>query len=275
MALTTISYLKLLKQAKNGTLAILVIFISITVQAQPVDTLPGHDSIVSLSHQYETLNKDFVISSLKDGFRTVQKPLRWQKKDWLKFSAVMGTVGATMLFDKKIKSLALHHQNSFSNSVAGIAEPIGSHYGLFVFPLVYATGLASGNKHIQSIGLRGSKAMAISSAICLASKNIIRRSRPDASETPFNYALPFSKYRYSSTPSAHTSIAFTMATVLAQEFPHEKWLAPVAYSVASLTGISRIYHNRHWASDVVLGAALGYFTTKAVYAIERKKHRKR
>ncbi|HMR84678.1 MAG TPA: phosphatase PAP2 family protein, partial [Niabella sp.] len=86
---------------------------------------------------------------------------------------------------------------------------------------------------------------------------------------------PFSKHQYSSMPSAHTSIAFTMATVLVQEFPQEKWLAPVAYSVASLTGISRIYHNRHWASDVVLGAALGYFTTKAVYAIERKKHRKR
>lgn len=273
MSLSIPSYLKLLKQAKGSTLTILLILVGITAQARPeaTDTLPVNDSSI---RQYEKLNKDFIVSSLQDGLYTVQRPLRWQKKDWLKFSTLIGTVGATMIFDKKIKNIALHNQNDFSNSVAGIAGTAGSNYGLFVFPLVYATGLASGNKHIESIGLRGSKAMAISSAICLASKNIIRRSRPNASETPFNYALPFSKYQYSSTPSAHTSIAFTMATVLVQEFPHEKWLAPVAYSVASLTGISRIYHNRHWASDVVLGAALGYFVTQTVYAIERKKYRK-
>ncbi|GAB3416040.1 phosphatase PAP2 family protein [Niabella aquatica] len=233
------------------------------------------DSLLHISKQYEKLNKDFVISSFKDGIRTVEKPLHWQQKDWLKFSVIMGTVGAAMIFDKKIQSIALHNQNNFSYGIAGIAGPVGSNYSLLVFPLVYATGLASGNKHIESIGLRGSKAMAISSAICFVSKNIIRRSRPDASETPFNYALPFGKHRYTSMPSAHTSIAFTIATVLVQEFPHEKWLAPVAYSLASLTGVSRIYHNRHWASDVILGAALGYFVTRTVYAIERKKYRKR
>ncbi|HMR82692.1 MAG TPA: hypothetical protein PKE30_06160, partial [Niabella sp.] len=156
----------MLKQTKKSLIVLLVFFAGTTAQARsgPTDTLPASDSIVPLSQQYEKLNKDFVISSFKDGISIVQKPLRWQKKDWLKFSAVMGTVGATMIFDKKIKSVALHNQNNFSNSIAGIAEPIGSHYGLFVFPLVYATGMASGNKHIQSIGLRGSKAMAISSA---------------------------------------------------------------------------------------------------------------
>ena len=33
---------------------------------------------------------------------------------------------------------------------------------------------------------------------------------------------------------------------------------------AFLTGISRIYHDKHWSSDVFLGAAIGYFTARFV-----------
>ncbi|ULT39427.1 phosphatase PAP2 family protein [Niabella defluvii] len=88
-----------------------------------------------------------------------------------------------------------------------------------MFPAIYATGVVIKNTHVESIGLRGGKAMAISSVICFAGKNIIRRQRPDASATPFHYALPFSKAKYNSFPSAHSSIAFTLAAAFALEFP--------------------------------------------------------
>src|SRR5450759_3446218 len=32
------------------------------------------------------------------------------------------------------------------------------------------------------------------------------------------------------------------------------------YGGATLVGLSRMYHNNHWASDVVLGAAIGTFS---------------
>jgi membrane-associated phospholipid phosphatase len=38
-----------------------------------------------------------------------------------------------------------------------------------------------------------------------------------------------------------------------------------AYSLATLTGISRIYDNKHWASDVFLGAALGYTMAELIW----------
>ena len=32
------------------------------------------------------------------------------------------------------------------------------------------------------------------------------------------------------------------------------------YGGATLVGLSRMYHNKHWASDVALGAAIGTFS---------------
>jgi membrane-associated phospholipid phosphatase len=32
------------------------------------------------------------------------------------------------------------------------------------------------------------------------------------------------------------------------------------YGGATLVGLSRMYHNKHWASDVALGAAVGTFS---------------
>jgi len=58
-----------------------------------------------------------------------------------------------------------------------------------------------------------------------------------------------------SLPSGHASTSFATATVLQN---HYGWkLGLPAYIVATYSGVSRIYDNQHWASDVVLGAAVG------------------
>ena len=41
-------------------------------------------------------------------------------------------------------------------------------------------------------------------------------------------------------------------------------MPPIAYGLATLTGLSRIYGNSHWASDAFFGAALGYFVGRTV-----------
>ncbi len=38
----------------------------------------------------------------------------------------------------------------------------------------------------------------------------------------------------------------------------------IAYTAATLVGISRITENAHWATDVLAGAALGYVTGRQV-----------
>jgi membrane-associated phospholipid phosphatase len=57
-------------------------------------------------------------------------------------------------------------------------------------------------------------------------------------------------------PSLHTASSFAMASVLASS--SESVPAKLLYySAATFVGFSRMYKNKHWASDVVFGAALG------------------
>lgn len=71
-----------------------------------------------------------------------------------------------------------------------------------------------------------------------------------------------------SFPSAHTSQAFTTATVLYEEFKDSSpLLAYSGFAVAGATGAMRMMNNAHWFSDVLVGAGIGIVVTKAVYAL--------
>jgi membrane-associated phospholipid phosphatase len=57
-------------------------------------------------------------------------------------------------------------------------------------------------------------------------------------------------------------------------YKDKKWAPPLAYSLATIVGLSRIYNNAHWASDVLAGAAIGFITAKAMtslYTLANKK----
>ena len=71
-----------------------------------------------------------------------------------------------------------------------------------------------------------------------------------------------------SFPSGHTATAFAGAEFLWQEYKDESiWYGISGYVVASGTGFLRIYNNRHWLSDVSMGAGIGILSTKIAYWI--------
>lgn len=85
------------------------------------------------------------------------------------------------------------------------------------------------------------------------------------------FKLGFAKERpdhsaKNSFPSGHTFTAFVGAEIIRREYGEEHpWLAVVAYGVATLVGVMRVYNNRHWAGDVLAGAGLGILSTTLVY----------
>lgn len=86
-----------------------------------------------------------------------------------------------------------------------------------------------------------------------AIKKTAKVQRPDKSD-------------FNSFPSGHTATAFAGAEFLWQEYKDVSvWYGISGYIVATGTGIFRIYNDKHWLTDVAMGAGLGILSTKAAY----------
>lgn len=96
--------------------------------------------------------------------------------------------------------------------------------------------------------------------ITISLKNITKEQRPN-------------EWEHYSFPSGHTSNAFVMATVLHHEFiDSSPWLAYSGYLFATTTGVLRVLNNKHWVSDVLVGAGIGIMVTDLVYRLEPLKN---
>ena len=101
----------------------------------------------------------------------------------------------------------------------------------------------------------------INAAFTEVMKHTIKEVRPDRSAN-------------NSFPSRHTSWAYTASTVLSNElYRYSPWWSMGAHAVASAVGTQRILAKRHWASDVISGAATGIISTELAYFISRKIYR--
>ena len=112
----------------------------------------------------------------------------------------------------------------------------------------YAVGGFSHNREVRSLGGDLIAAQADSGTLTLALKLAVGRSRPDGTGYSF--------------PSGHTSASFATATVLQR---HYGWkLGVPAYVLATYIGASRLQENKHFASDVLFGAAIGVAAGRGV-----------
>jgi membrane-associated phospholipid phosphatase len=88
------------------------------------------------------------------------------------------------------------------------------------------------------------------------------RERPFRTDDHLNFTGPKLIDRdFYSFPSGHTTVAFALSTVLSENSKSDL-LKIVSFLPAALTAYSRIYENRHWLSDVVLGGIIGYVSAK-------------
>jgi hypothetical protein len=76
-----------------------------------------------------------------------------------------------------------------------------------------------------------------------------------------------------SFPSGHTSIAFTGATALYLEYRDTNpFLAYSGYGFSTATGLLRITNNKHWLSDVLVGAGIGMVSAQLTWYINPLKN---
>lgn len=86
-------------------------------------------------------------------------------------------------------------------------------------------------------------------------KELTGRERPDGSDNQ-------------SFPSGHTAAAFMTATLFAKEYGHlSPWYSVGAYGVAASTAVLRRINDRHWMSDIMVGAGIGILSVELGYLI--------
>ncbi len=117
-----------------------------------------------------------------------------------------------------------------------------------------ATGIEGKHRFKERTILLASSYLLTASTVLLTKKgsNVLR---PDGSSQ-------------NSFPSGHTATAFVGAEFLWQEYKDVSvWYGIAGYVVATGTGLFRVYNDRHWLNDVIMGAGVGMLCTKFAYWI--------
>jgi len=188
------------------------------------------------------------------------KPFHWDKKDWLIAGGVVGASFSCFIFDGTVSRFFDTHKSQFLDEVSGATTHFGDYkMQLPIFLGTWSVGIATKSPTLQKIagdGLEASLFAAglITPLIVLTSG----RNLPEEHEDPMKFK-PFTRGRYS-YPSGHTTEAFAMATVIDQNLRKHfgYWHTPIVYAFATGTAFSRVYDQKHYVSDIVLGAGIGW-----------------
>ncbi|MFH1050573.1 MAG: phosphatase PAP2 family protein [bacterium] len=236
---------------RNRILILILFFLAVSINAQEQEG------------RWEIFKND--VSSAWDDFGNVGTQLGsigWKEVGYT--GLFIGADVLLMQYDEDIRSLFWEKKDSLFVSKHGsekayfeIVNEFGSVYSALAFPsVIYLSGLAFSNEELRTSGRLLTEAMLLSTAITQVIKISAGRSRPfnnEGNNTWKPFTFTDSNYSF---PSGHTTVAFTIATVLSHRI--DKWWAYASlYTLAASTGVARIYFDKHWASDVLMGAGIG------------------
>ncbi|NNM95213.1 MAG: phosphatase PAP2 family protein [Bacteroidia bacterium] len=252
--------------------SVLLLFIalhapSLSYSQQPAASAPPEDSL----QPAPVFNWDYIHSGFMDARDQALAPLHWNGIQWLTCGALAATESALVFGsgDKNIQIWAQANRNNTSNLIERYAgDPFGNGlYPAILMGSAYFTGLLLHRDKPKRFAMLCAKSFILSGITAEVIKNIAGRYRPyqDNPPNPLHWKGPAAFLKDNSFPSGHTTIAFSTATMLALEYPRPLIIPIAAYTLASITALGRINGNYHWGSDVLMGAATGYFTSRLVF----------
>jgi membrane-associated phospholipid phosphatase len=219
------------------------------------------------------LDSNYLKGMFADSGYALTSPLRWDKFDWTTASIVTGVTGVFFVLDDEINAEIKNNRSSTTDAFFNVFEPFGN--SAITIPTLigfYMYGRFGENEKIERTALLASESFLVTSLFTGVLKISLGRVRPAVGGIRSNaFRGPLHEGAGHSFPSGHTSSAFAIATVIANEYKNVPLLTPISYGIASLTALSRLNDEKHWASDVFFGAALGYFTSKTILKLHSNK----
>jgi len=198
-------------------------------------------------------------------------PLRLSKSNVLPLSAIfLGTCGLMALDEDTRRSAQDINSNSWNEIFAFSKEFGDGRVTLSIAGIFYLAGKIFNDEKSQETAISALESFIFSGLICSSLKVLAGRSRPYREEGSGKFYGPTFDNSKLSFPSGHATVAFSLASVIVSEY--DNLLIDIsAYTIASLTALSRVYHDKHWISDVALGATIGTLVGRAVVHQNKKK----
>ncbi len=245
------------------------------------------DSVESTAYQRSqaretSFNCAYFNSYLTDTKSVFTNPFKWNAGKIVVAAAITtGTIALIAWGDRPVQQFFSRNESEFiDKSSYYFFDPLGS--GLISIPALgafYAYGAIWKDKRAKETALKGLEAYVITVVLTNVIKQVAHRHRPyqdlppdpHAWNGPFDWGGEYGPFGYNSFPSGHSSSVFAVATVVALEYWHTKWVPAVCFGLAGITAIYRLAVNQHWASDVLFGSAIGFAVGSMVYFNANKK----
>ncbi len=196
-----------------------------------------------------------VVDSLIGDVKTFVKPKPLSFRS-IAIPVGMIGVGTLIAFSPKLQKANLFVRDELYVDRKNQAQFHLDNYTLFAPAVaVYALNLAGlkGKNNFVDRSVMYVMSNAIANGLVFSTKKLAGVTRPDSSD-------------HYSFPSGHTAEAFVSAEFMRQEYKDvSPWIGVAGYTAAIATGVLRIYNNKHWLNDVVVGAGIGVLSVRLSY----------
>lgn len=198
--------------------------------------------------------------------------IRRARRPLLRWGEVIGVAAATGLAlanDQSIRNRLNDPHDAVGRTISDIGNGFGD--GVIVYSSLLA--LSVGSKALNKKGVYGVTSRALKSTLLGGVAAIVLKVIPgrDRPRNSIDNAYSFHPFRFkdNSLPSGHTAVAFALATSFARETP-DIWTDFGFFTLATVTAYARMHDDKHWASDVVLGAGVGILSARFVHRFQAK-----
>jgi membrane-associated phospholipid phosphatase len=210
-----------------------------------------------------SLERQFFKNILRDQKAIWTSPFHLQGRDarWLA-PLGLGTAALIATDRRTAEEIGKFHKQLNASRIVSYA---GSGYGAgSVAVTFYLVGRATHNERARETGVLGAEALIDSAIVVTAMKAMTQRRRPTA-------AKGRSVFFHGSFPSGHAIEAWSLATVIANEYHDRRLVQITAYGIASAVSVARFTGRNHYLSDILVGSALGYGIGRYVYHAHHRK----
>jgi membrane-associated phospholipid phosphatase len=242
-------------------------FIWLLAAAFPGASAAGDTGSFSLSDETKKAGTR-LLDETKD-FATT--PFQLENGNLLVTLGVAGALGLTYAFDGDIRGKLQKNRSRGIDKAADAGAAVGDpflHMG--VAALVYGGGILAESPRWKETGEMLLEALILADGATLIIKEATGRGRPMVTNHKGDFS-PFGfRTDYDGLPSMHTASSFAVASVFARTSDSLP-VAVASYCAAAFVGFSRMNQDKHWASDVLLGAAIGELAGRVVTSRHARK----